>query len=62
MCKNDCIIYRGNEYEDLEKWPIYGLDRFNDRKDGSDDNNCNKRNDTPKKIFWYFSIIPCLKY
>jgi hypothetical protein len=62
ICKNDCIIYRGNEYEDLEKCPIYGLDRFNDRNDGSDDNNCNKRNDTPKKMFWYFSIIPCLKY
>jgi hypothetical protein len=25
-CKNDCILYRGEEYEDLEKCPIYGLD------------------------------------
>jgi hypothetical protein len=25
-CKNDCILYRGPEYEDLEKCPICGLD------------------------------------
>jgi hypothetical protein len=31
-CKNDCILYHGAEYEDLEKCPLYGLDRFNHRK------------------------------
>jgi hypothetical protein len=36
-CKNDCILYRAPEYEDLEKCPICGLDRFNHRKDGGDD-------------------------
>jgi hypothetical protein len=41
-CKNDCILYRGLEYEDLEKCPICGLDRFNCRKDGGDDKNCNR--------------------
>jgi hypothetical protein len=25
-CKNDCILYRGEGYEDLEKCPICGLD------------------------------------
>jgi hypothetical protein len=25
MCKSDCILYRGPEYEDLEKYPICGL-------------------------------------
>jgi hypothetical protein len=25
-CKNDCILYHGAEYEDLEKCPICGLD------------------------------------
>jgi hypothetical protein len=25
VCKNDCILYRGAEYEDLEKCPIVGL-------------------------------------
>jgi hypothetical protein len=52
-CKNDCILYRGPEYEDLEKCPICALDRFNHRKDGGDDENCNKnrRKGGPKKVF-----------
>jgi hypothetical protein len=63
-CKNDCILYRGPEYIDLEKWPIYGLDRFNHRKDDGDDENCNKnrRKGGPKNLFWYFPIIPRLKH
>jgi hypothetical protein len=62
-CKNDCILYHGPEYEDLEKCPICGHDRFNHRKDSSDDENCNRngRKGRPKKLFWYFSIIPRLK-
>jgi hypothetical protein len=62
-CKNDYILYRGPEYEDLEKCPICGLDWFNHRKDGGDDENCNRnrRKCEPKKVVWYFSIIPCLK-
>jgi hypothetical protein len=61
-CKNDCILYCGEQYEDLEKCPIFGLDRFDHRKDGSDDDNCNRRKGWPKKVFWYFSIIPRLKH
>jgi hypothetical protein len=63
-CKNDCILYRGPEYEDLEKCPICGFDRFNHRKDDDDDENCNrnKRKGRPKRVFWYFLIIPCLKH
>jgi hypothetical protein len=61
VCKNDCILYRGVEYEDLEKCPICGLDRFNRRKDGGDDDNCNRRKGGPKNVFWYFPIIPRLK-
>jgi hypothetical protein len=62
-CKNDCILYRGPKYEDLEKCPIYALDRFNRRKDGGDDENYNKnkRKCRPKNVFWYFPIIPRLK-
>jgi hypothetical protein len=62
-CKNDCILYRGSEYEDLEKCPICGLGRFNHRKDGGNDENYNRkrRKDRPTKMFWYFSIIPRLK-
>jgi hypothetical protein len=59
MCKNDCILYRGLEYEDLEKYPICGLERFNCRKDNDDDENCNRnrRKDEPKKVFWYLYEI-----
>jgi hypothetical protein len=60
-CKNDCILYHGEEYEDLEKCPIYELDQFNHNKDGGDDDNYNRRKDESKKIFCYFSIIPHLK-
>jgi hypothetical protein len=63
-CKNDCILYRGPKYEDLEKFPICELDRFNRRKDGGNDENCNRnrRKDDPKEVFWYFHIIPRLKH
>jgi hypothetical protein len=60
-CKNDCILYHGAEYEDLEKCPICELDRFNRRKDGVDDENCNRIKGGPKKVFCYFPIIPHLK-
>jgi hypothetical protein len=63
VCKNNCIIYLGPEYEDLEKCPICGLGQFNNRKDDSDDENCNRNRikDGSKKVFWYFPIIPRLK-
>jgi hypothetical protein len=62
-CKNDCILYRGLEYEDLEKCPICGLDRLNREKDDGDDENCNRnrRKFGLKKVFWYFPIISRLK-
>jgi hypothetical protein len=59
-CKNDCILYHGHEYEELEKYPICGLDQFNRSKDDDDDENCNRRKGGSKKVFWYFSIIPHL--
>jgi hypothetical protein len=62
-CKNDCNLYHGPEYEDLEKCPICGLDRFNHRKDDGDDENYNRNrsNGRPKKVFLYFPIIPHFK-
>jgi hypothetical protein len=61
-CKNDCIPYRGVESEDLKKCSICGLKRFNRRKDGGDNENCNKRKGGSRKVFWYFPIIPLLKH
>jgi hypothetical protein len=54
--KNDCILYLGPEYEDLEKYPICELDQFNRKKDGSDDENGNRnrRKDGPKRCFGTF--------
>jgi hypothetical protein len=49
-CKNDCILYHGAKYEDLEKCPICGFDRFNHRKNSGDDKNCNRRKGEPKKV------------
>jgi hypothetical protein len=61
-CKNDCILYRGPEYEDLEKCPICGLDRFNRRKEEVMTRIVTKEKGGPKKVFWYFPIIPHLKH
>jgi hypothetical protein len=56
-CKNDCILYRGAEYEYLEKCPICGLDQFNHRKDDGDDENYNKRKSGHKKCFGTFLLF-----
>jgi hypothetical protein len=39
--------------QDHEKCPVYGLDRFNRRKDGGDDENCNgnRKKGGSKKVF-----------
>jgi hypothetical protein len=60
-CKNDCILYRGPKYEDLEKCLICGLDQFSCRKDNGDDENYNRTKGRPKKVFWYFPIVTRLK-
>jgi len=45
-CPNDCILYKKN-YEGLERYPIYEVDR------------CKKnKNKIPAKVLWYFSVIP----
>jgi hypothetical protein len=53
VCKNDCILYYRPEYEDLDKCPICGLNQFNHKKDGDDDENCNRNRSKggPKKMF-----------
>jgi hypothetical protein len=61
-CKNDCILYRGIEYEDLEKCHVYGLDRFNRRKDGHDDENCNRNRRKGVLVLSYhssFEVLVC---
>jgi hypothetical protein len=52
-CKNDCILYREPQYEDLEKCPICELNQFNHRKYNGHDGNCNRNRGKggPKKVF-----------
>jgi hypothetical protein len=59
-CKNDCILYRGEEYEDLDRCPICGLERYKRRKDG-DVAGSGKVKGNPRKMFCYFPIIPRFK-
>ena len=62
VCKNDCILYHGKKYKDLDKCPVCGVDRFNCRKDGGDDDeDSHKGKGSPKKVFWYFPIISRFK-
>jgi hypothetical protein len=64
VCKNDCILYHAPQFEDLEKCPIYRFDRFNHRKDGGDDENCNKTEEKMglKMCFYTFLSFLVLKH
>jgi hypothetical protein len=61
-CPNDCILYRGEEYENLESCPVCKPLRYKIRRDDLGEV---EGEEPPKKIaakvMWYFSIIPRLK-
>ena len=48
-CVRDCIIYR-NEHADETTCPVCGADRY---KRGT--------KKAPRKVVWYFPLIPCLQ-
>jgi hypothetical protein len=56
-CKYDCILYRG-EHAELTECPECGTSRYKRRKDGGDDK---MKHGAPRKVAWYFPIIPHLK-
>lgn len=56
-CKNDCILFCG-DYADLNECPECRLSRYKRRKDGGDEE---RTKGAPRKVAWYFSIIPRLK-
>jgi Zn ribbon nucleic-acid-binding protein len=58
-CKNDCILYHGEENVKLTECPECGVSRYRRRNDGSDED---KRHGAPRKVIWYFPIIPRLKH
>ena len=63
-CINDCILYRGEEYENLNACPVCGALRYKIRRDESavdvEEESC-PRKKVPAKVMWYAPIIPRLK-
>jgi len=58
-CKNDCIMFHGENVEE-EYFPKCGTSRYKQITDKGDDGEemCHK---VPRKVCWYFPIIPCVK-
>nr|AAX94965.1 transposon protein, putative, CACTA, En/Spm sub-class [Oryza sativa Japonica Group]ABA92676.1 transposon protein, putative, CACTA, En/Spm sub-class [Oryza sativa Japonica Group] len=61
-CPNDCILYRGEEYENLEACPVCKALLYKIRRDdpGEVDGQLTKKR-IPTKVMWYFPIIPWLR-
>ena len=61
-CPNDCILYRGKEYEKLDACPVCHASRYKIRRDDPGDVEGERsRKKIPAKVMWYAPIIPCLK-
>jgi hypothetical protein len=62
-CINDCILYRGEKYENLNACPICGALRYKIGRDdpGDVEGEPSPRKRVPAKVMWYAPIIPRLK-
>ena len=61
-CPNDYILYRGDEYENLDAYPICSTLRYNIRKDDPRDVEGERpRKRVPFKVMCYSPIISHLK-
>ena len=62
-CTNDCILYHGNEYENLDECPVCKAARYKIRRDDPGDvkGEQRSRKKIPAKVMWYAPIIPRLK-
>jgi len=63
-CVNDCVLFRGEEYENLNKCPKCGESRWKgDLDDGGDGSTAggSKKKPVPRKILRYFPVTPRLK-
>ena len=61
-CINDCILYRGEEYENLNACPVCTALRYKIRRDDPGDVEGERpRKRVPAKVMWYAPIIPRLK-
>ena len=62
-CPNDCILYRGEEYENLDSCPVCNACRYKiPRDDPGDVEGMRFKKRVPAKVMWYFPLIPCLKH
>jgi hypothetical protein len=63
-CINDCILYRGEKYENMDKCPVCTACRYKIRQDDPGDvegDDEPPRKKVPAKVMWYAPIIPRLK-
>ena len=63
-CPNDCILYRGNQYENLDACPVCHASWYKIRQDDPGDvegDAEHPRKRIPTKVMWYAPIIPRLK-
>ena len=61
-CSNDCILYRGEEYENLDVCPVCKACRYKiPRDDPGDVEGMRIKKRVPAKVMWYFPLIPRLK-
>jgi hypothetical protein len=59
---NDCILYHGEEYENLEAYPVCTTLRYKIRRDDPGDVEGEPpRKRVPAKVMWYAPIVPRLK-
>jgi hypothetical protein len=61
-CPNDCILYRGDEYKNLDACPVCYALRYKIKRDESGEVEVERpRKTVPAKVMWYSSIIPRMK-
>jgi hypothetical protein len=61
-CPNDCVLYRGEEYEKLDACPVCHVSWYKIRQDDpSNVEGERPRKKIPTKVMWYAPIIPRLK-
>ena len=61
-CPNDCILYRGEEYENLNACPVCSALRYKISCDDHGDVEGERpRKRIPVMVMWYAPIIPWLK-
>jgi hypothetical protein len=55
-CPNDCILYRGEEYENMDTYPVCKACRYKiPRDDPGDVEGVRTKKRVPAKVMWYFS-------